>query len=116
MRIGSGSVPKPGAGGNVTEAAGAKALALRKAAQDFEAIFIKQLLSGARSGTPGESLFGPNVASDIMWNMQDQSLAQSIARSRGIGLARVIEQQLGESLKSRATADPGNDAAEGNDS
>jgi len=51
-----------------------------------------------------------------MWNMQDQSLAQSIARSRGIGLARVIEQQLGDSLKNRATAAPEDGAAEGTDS
>jgi len=116
VRIGSGPVPNSGEGGNATEAAGAKALALRKAAQDFEAIFIKQLLSGARNGIPGESLFGPDVASDIMWNMQDQSLAQSIARSRGIGLARVIEQQLGDSLKNRATAAPEDGAAEGTDS
>jgi len=78
--------------------------ALRKACRDFEAIFVKQLLSSSRSGTPGEAMFGPDVASDIMWDMQDQSLAESVAASRGLGLGRILEEQLGERLLAQSNA------------
>ena len=61
---------------------------LAKAAKDFEAIFVRQMLSSARKASAGlgEDLFG-NDATETFRDMQDSRLADTMAQSGAIGVA-----------------------------
>lgn len=68
---------------------------LREAAQDFEAIFLRQLLSLMRRSVPEGD---PDLAApgrEIYESMVDEAFAESMARSgRGLGLAEMLLAQL----------------------
>ena len=68
---------------------------LAKAAKDFEAIFVRQMLSAARKGSEaiGEDLFG-NDAVQQFRDMQDSRLADTMAQTGALGLAKQIEAHL----------------------
>lgn len=66
---------------------------LHKAAQSFEAIFVRQILSTARSANFGDDLFS-SQASDTFNSMQDERFAQITAEKGSLGFAKVIEAQL----------------------
>ena len=72
--------------------------ALRRACQDFEAVFIKQLLSSARLGETEEGLFESGVADEIMWDMHNSHLAEDMSRRKGFGLGDVLFAQLRKAL------------------
>lgn len=75
--------------------------ALGKAAGQFEALFVQMLMKQMRDALPQD---GP-LSSDATKSytaMFDQQLAQSIG-SRGIGLRKVIEQQLARQLGGGST-------------
>lgn len=71
--------------------------ALKEAAQQFEAMFLQMVLKSMRDATPQDGLFDSD-ASRFYTAMHDQQLAQNLASGRGIGLARMIEEQLGRHL------------------
>lgn len=71
---------------------------LRRACQDFEAIFVKQLLSSARPGDAQDGLFGSSVADEIMWDMHNSHLAEDISRRRGLGLGEMLFAELRKAL------------------
>ena len=78
------------------QAKNAPAEALGKAASQFEALFVQMLMKQMRDALPQD---GP-LSSDTTKSytaMFDQQLAQSIG-SKGIGLRKVIEQQLARQL------------------
>jgi Rod binding domain-containing protein len=61
-----------------------------KAAQDFEALLLANLLRGmqqAFSAVPGES---SDAGSDNLRDIATQSLASALAASGGMGIARLI--------------------------
>lgn len=67
---------------------------LAKAARQFEAIFVRQLLSEARkSNLGGDSLLG-GQGLDTFRQMQDDRFAELAADTGAFGLAKMIEQQL----------------------
>ena len=67
---------------------------LREAAQAFEAIFLRQLLSTARAADfGGEDLFG-GQGEETFAEMRDAHFADLAAKSDMIGLAASIEAQL----------------------
>ena len=67
---------------------------LRKAAQAFEAIVLRQVLSSARAADlGGEDLFGgPGL--EQFQTMFDEHIADVMSRSGSFGLAEAIERQL----------------------
>ncbi|MGQ9524038.1 MAG: rod-binding protein [Armatimonadota bacterium] len=69
----------------------AEALRLRRACQDFEAIFLACLLRNARRAAGAE---GPDGVAKLYRDMADTALADAVARSGGIGIARMLEAQL----------------------
>lgn len=73
---------------------------LKDAAQKFEAIFIRQMLSAARkSDFGGEKLFGgPGL--EQFNAMQDEHLATIASETGAFGFARTIEAQLATQMKS----------------
>ena len=70
---------------------------LRQAAQQFEAILLRQMLSSAR-GTDfgGNDLF--ENSDDTFTQMRDERFADIAARSGQIGFADAIERQLARFL------------------
>ena len=69
--------------------------ATKEAAKQFEALLLQQVLKSMRDATPKGGMFDSDE-SRMYQSLLDQQLAMQLAtRSGGIGLARVIERQLG---------------------
>ncbi|MFQ5675737.1 MAG: transglycosylase SLT domain-containing protein [bacterium] len=66
---------------------------LKRAAQDFEAIFISQILQNMRRSMKS-GLFGDGVSSDIYNSMFDENIAKAIASKDGFGLSDIIIKSL----------------------
>lgn len=76
----------------------AQAEAIRKAAQQFEAVLLNQLtsaLNNTSSGDDEDSLFGNDGGSGLAKQMFSEQLATTMANSGGIGLSDVIMRQFG---------------------
>lgn len=72
---------------------------LKGAAQQFEAIFLRQMLAAARSTDfGGDELFG-GQGEDTFREMRDAQFAQIASESGTLGLAARIEAQLARHLK-----------------
>jgi peptidoglycan hydrolase FlgJ len=79
-----------------------EAAALRKAAQGFEAIFLRQILASARQTSfGGEDLFG-SEARDTFTQMRDDRFAEIASGTGAFGLARQLEVQLARALPAAA--------------
>ena len=67
---------------------------LAEAAQQFEAIFVRQMLSAARNADfGGNELFGGH-GEDTFREMRDARFAEVAASTGSLGLAATIEAQL----------------------
>ncbi len=66
---------------------------LAGAAKEFEAIFVRQMLSAARKTDFGNELFGSG-AIDTFRDMQDSQLADQMAGTGTLGLAKQIEAHM----------------------
>jgi flagellar protein FlgJ len=69
--------------------------ALRKAAQIFEALFLRQVIGSMRQAKLGDDLFGSS-ATDTYREMSDKQLAGSLAQKGSIGIAALVEAQLSQ--------------------
>lgn len=75
-------------------AADPQAVAVRRAAQEFEALLLGHLLKSARRATEswgGGALVG---GSSVWREVLDEHLALAVARAGGLGLARYLEEAL----------------------
>ncbi|WP_374526850.1 rod-binding protein [Novosphingobium sp.] len=79
--------------GSLVSAQGDDRRKLAAAAQQFEAIFVRQMLASARQTSFGDGLFG-GQAMDTFRTMQDENFADIAAKSGSFGLATQIEAQL----------------------
>lgn len=70
--------------------------ALRKAAEAFEAVILRQMLASMRSAKLGDDIFGSS-ATDNFREMADAKLADNMAGLRQFGIADLVERQLGGS-------------------
>jgi peptidoglycan hydrolase FlgJ len=68
--------------------------ALRKVCQDFESIFISQMMQQMRQTVPKDGLFSGGQAEEIYTSMMDSEMAKTISQERGMGLADVLYRQL----------------------
>ena len=86
---------KPGGPG---PASSNKRAQLTEAAKNFEAIFLRQMLSAARESSIRSDLFGSN-GSDTFKQMRDEAFAD-IASERGVlGLGAMIEAQMSRNIR-----------------
>lgn len=67
---------------------------LQEAAEQFEAIFLYQLLEQMRRTVPETDLMGDRKAENIFQSMLDQELASSFAQNQSVGLAKLIYEQM----------------------
>jgi flagellar protein FlgJ len=72
---------------------------LRKAAQGFEAIFVRQMLTAARAASLGgkDALFG-GQAQETFTAMRDERFAEIAAQAGTFGLAKQLEAQFARLL------------------
>ena len=85
------AAPAPKSGGERTR--------LTEAAQQFEAIFLRQILAAARSTDfGGDDLFG-GQGDETFREMRDAQFAEIASESGTLGLAARIEAQLARHLK-----------------
>jgi len=68
--------------------------AIKKVAKEFEALFVKMMLKSMRDTVPENELFG-SKSEKMYQDMYDKQLSTEISNGKGIGLAKVIERQLG---------------------
>ena len=67
--------------------------ALKKAAHQFEAVFMRQMISSMRQASLGDELLGSS-ASDQFRDMGDAKLADDMANGKGLGIAEQLIKQL----------------------
>lgn len=67
--------------------------ALRKAAEAFEAVMLRQMMASMRQAKLGNDVFGSS-ATDNFREMSDAKLADNMAGLRQFGIADMVERQL----------------------
>lgn len=77
---------------------------IHKAAQDFEALMIGQMLKSVRESSfgGGWGTSGSDQAGDIGLEMAEQQMAQMLATNGGLGLASIISKGLEQRAASLA--------------
>ena len=75
--------------GRAIQAADPKLKQLKKASQDLEAHFFKQLLQTMHKGMK-ETHFGTSEGSEIYQDMQDEAYANAMAQTGGLGIAKMV--------------------------
>jgi peptidoglycan hydrolase FlgJ len=82
---------KPGVSSSL--ALSAERLALRKAAQSFEAVFLREIIDQMRKAKLAEDAFG-SAATDNFREMADANTAEILAKRGSFGIAKLIEGDL----------------------
>lgn len=67
---------------------------LDKAAQDFEAVFISQMLSHMWQGVETDGMFGGGQAEETWRGMMVEEYGKQVARAGGIGIAADLKQAM----------------------
>ena len=70
---------------------------LKKAAQAFEAVFVRQLIGTMRSATDGDGLFD-SEASKQFQDMADSKTADAMAQKGALHIADMLVKQYGARL------------------
>lgn len=68
--------------------------AVRKAAQQFEALFTQQLLKSARAASLGDDVLGGGQQTEFYQDMFDQQMSLHLSSGKGMGLADVLVKQM----------------------
>jgi flagellar protein FlgJ len=72
--------------------------ALKRLSEEFETIFIGELLKEMRNTSLESGLLGNSRASKMYTEMYDETLAGEMSRSGGLGLSRTVYDQLKASV------------------
>lgn len=78
---------------------------LKQAAQDFEALFINQLLQSMRRTVGKSGLLGDAPGKDVYQSLFDREISRKLAQQGGLGLGNTMVQKILEKEKGR-TAHP----------
>jgi Rod binding domain-containing protein len=81
---------------------GTTAAQTRKAAEDFEAVFLAQMLQPMFETVEVDGLFGGGQAEETWRSLWVEETAKHIARGGGVGLADMVEKEM---LKMQEVAD-----------
>lgn len=87
---------------------------LKAAAQQFETMFLQMVMKSMRDTVPDDGMLN-SEQSKFYTSLLDQQMAQNLSTSgKGVGFAKLIEQQLGRSLTSGAADAAANPAGAAN--
>jgi flagellar protein FlgJ len=86
-----------------------KEAGVKAAAQEFEALFLQMMLKSMRT-TTDQDTFMDSDASRFFTGMLDEQIAKDVSKTGGIGLAKVLEEQL--SRRINGPDGPGANAAD----
>ena len=75
------------------EAASAPSKAIEEVASQFEALFIQQMMKSMRDAVPKSDLMNSDHL-ETYQSMADQQMAVSLSQHGGIGLARMLVEQM----------------------
>lgn len=79
---------------------------LKAAAQQFETLFLQMVMKSMRDTVPDDGMLSSDQ-SKLYTSLLDQQMAQTLATSgKGVGFAKLIEEQLGRSLGAAASGAP----------
>jgi flagellar protein FlgJ len=67
---------------------------LKQLCQDFESIFINSLFQEMRKSIPDEGYLEHDIGMDIFQEMMDMEVAVEMSRRGGIGLGKLLYEQL----------------------
>jgi flagellar protein FlgJ len=87
-----------GPAATATAPADPKQAELRKAAEAFEAVFLRQVIGSMRQAKLGDDVFG-SAATDQFRDLADGKLADSMADQGSFGIADLLLQQFGGKTK-----------------
>lgn len=79
---------------------------LEKAAKEFEAILIGQMLKSVRESSFGGGWGTGDQSGDVALDMAEKQMSQMLASNGGLGLARLITKGLEQRLAATATGHP----------
>ena len=79
---------KRGAAGGMSEPAAAKA------AQDFEAMFIAQMLKPMFQGLSTEGMFGGGKGEEMYRSLMVEEYGKTIAKAGGVGIADQVKAEM----------------------
>lgn len=77
-----------------------EAARLQKVSRDFESIFLAYMLKTMRQSVQKGGLMGESQSEEIFSEMRDEELSKGMANAGGIGLSKLLVEQLQQSLKS----------------
>ena len=67
---------------------------LKKACEDFESIFISQMLKEMRKSIPKSGLLDGGSEQDAYLSLFDEAFSKSMAQGGGIGLGKILYQNI----------------------
>jgi Rod binding domain-containing protein len=73
---------------------GMSAAQARQAAEDFEAVFLSQMLAPMFEGLETDDVFGAGPGEDIYRSMLVEEYGKSLARAGGFGLADAVQREI----------------------
>jgi len=82
---------------------------LRKACRMFEGHFLKLMMGEMRKTVEKGKMLNGGMAEDMFTSMLDQSVADEYVKDRSMGLADMLERQLGNNYLSRPVKPAGGD-------
>ncbi|MFQ5686225.1 MAG: rod-binding protein [Candidatus Scalindua sp.] len=72
---------------------------LQKAAQDFEAVLLNMVIKAMWKTIPESGLFEKDNSTQIYEGLMHSSLSEEMAKNGGMGIAKVLYQQLSREQK-----------------
>ncbi|MFZ5943904.1 MAG: rod-binding protein [Bacillota bacterium] len=79
---------------------------LINACQEFESLFIHQMISQMRAAIPEGGLLPKSQGEKIFEDMLDEQYALKMSKSGGIGLAKILYEDLSKNLASTNDDEP----------
>ena len=80
--------------------------ALKKAAQAFEAVFLRQMIGSMRQASLGEDIMGSS-ATEQFREMSDAKVADQMAVTGSLGIAQLLLNQFEAKLSGSPTKEAG---------
>lgn len=76
---------------------------VKKVAREFEAMFVGMMLKSMRETVGQDKLTGGGRGEETFRSLLDQEYANEATKSGGVGLARMLEQELARNGQTPAT-------------